>query len=124
MGELTDAGMISPQTIGNRTHLAITQEGAQTLQYFGSRISESIRQEIDAYFQEHEMALRNDVAVQSHYYKSTSGEYEAHLVAKEHDITLIDLTLSVPTEEIASSICDNWQTKSEAIYQYLTRELF
>ncbi len=124
VGELTDAGMVSPRIIGNRTHLAITQEGIQTLHYFGSRIGESIKKDIDSYFQEHEMALRNDVSVQSHYYKSTSGEYEAQLVAKEHDITLINLTLSVPTEEIAASICDNWQTKSESVYQYLTRELF
>ncbi len=124
ISELTDAGMISPQAMGNRTHLVITQEGVQTLHYFDNRIGESIKQDIDAYFREHEMALRNDVAVQSHYYKSTSGEYEAHLVAKERDISLVDLTLSVPTEEIAASICDNWQTKSESIYQYLTQELF
>lgn len=124
IGELTDAGMLSPQTMGNRTHLVITQEGIQTLHYFDNRIGESIKQDIDAYFREHEMTLRNDVAVQSHYYKSTSGEYEAHLVARERDISLIDLTLSVPTEAIAAAICDNWQKKSESIYQYLTQELF
>ncbi len=124
ISELTDAGMISPKTIRNRTHLDITEEGIQTLNYFGSRIGDSIRQDIDAYFKENELALRNEVSVQGNYYKSTSGEYEAHLVAKEKGISLVDITLSVPTEEVASTICDNWQKKNENIYQYLIQELF
>lgn len=124
ISELTDAGMVSPKTIRNRTHLDITEEGIQTLNYFGNRIGDSIRQEIDNYFKENELTLRNEVSVQGNYYKSTSGEYEAHLVAKEKGISLVDITLSVPTEEVAATICDNWQTKNEGIYQYLIQELF
>lgn len=124
IAELTDAGMISSQAVGNRTQLKITEEGIETLHYFDNRINPSIKQDIDTYFQENEMTLRNEVSVQSHYYKSTSGEYEANLIAKDKDITLINLTLSVPTEEIARGICENWQTRNEKIYQYLIRELF
>ena len=124
IGELTDAGMISPQAMANRTHLVITEEGIQTLHYFGNHIGDSIKQDIDSYFQEHELALRNEVSVQGNYYKSTSGEFEARLVAKDRDISLVDITLSVPTEELAASICENWQTKNESIYQYLIQELF
>ncbi|MBE5864782.1 MAG: DUF4364 family protein [Lachnospiraceae bacterium] len=124
ISELTDAGMVSPKTIRNRTHLDITEEGIQTLNYFGNRIGDSIRQDIDSYFKENELTLRNEVAVQGNYYKSTSGEYEAHLVAKEKGISLVDITLSVPTEEVAAAICDNWQKKNENIYQYLIQELF
>ena len=32
IGELTDAGLITAQSIRNRTHLAITNEGKETLQ--------------------------------------------------------------------------------------------
>ena len=124
MSELTDAGMLSSQTIGNRTLLKITPEGSETLHFFDNRISLSIKQDIDTYFRENEMTLRNEVSVQSHYYKSTSGEYEANLIAKDKNITLINLTLSVPTEEIARGICENWQPKNEQIYQYLIQELF
>lgn len=124
ISELTDAGMISSQAIGNRTHLAITEEGIQTLHYFDNRIGDSIKQDIDTFFQENELTLRNEVSVQSNYYKSTSGEFEAHLVAKDRNIDLVDITLSVPTEELASTICDNWQSKNQSIYQYLIQELF
>lgn len=124
INELTDAGMLSPQSIRNRTHLAITEEGRETLNFFQNRISDAIKHDIDTYFRENEFTLRNEVSVLGDYYKSTSGEYEAHLVAKDRGIRLIDITLSVPSEELASSICDNWQKKNQEIYQYLTKELF
>ncbi len=124
INELTDAGMISPRSIRNRTHLAITEEGKETLNFFENRISDAIKKDIDTYFCENEFSLRNEVSVLGDYYKSTSGEYEAHLIAKDRGIKLVDITLSVPSEELAASICDNWQNKNQEIYMYLTKELF
>lgn len=124
ISELIDTNLITAQSIRNRTHLAITDEGRETLHFFGNRISDAIKQDIDSYFSEKEFDLRNEVAVQGDYYKSTSGEYEAHLVAKERGNTLVDITLSVPTPELASAICDNWQKKNQDIYKYLIEQLF
>lgn len=124
VSELTDAGLISTQSIRNRTHLSITEEGKETLNFFSNRISDAIKEDINTYFAENEFTLRNEVSVQGDYYKSTSGEYEAHLVAKERDINLVEITLSVPVEEVAAAICDNWQNKNQEIYKYLIQELF
>ena len=125
--ELIDNGLISVssnQQAHNRTHLYITAEGRDTLRFFGNRISDTIKNEIEDYFRENAFELKNELAVYGDYYKATTGEYEAHLVVQDRDIRLMDLTLSVPTEEIAEHICDTWQEKSEEVYQYLSRELF
>lgn len=124
IGDLIDAGFITSQTIRNRTHLIMTKEGAQTLAFFSNQISSSIKKDIDEYLKGNELELRNEVSVFSDYYKSTTGEYEAHLVAKDKNINLIDITISVPVEETAVSICDNWQKKNQEIYQYLIGQLF
>ncbi len=124
ISELTDAGMIDTRSTNNRTHLTITEEGRETLQYFENRINDTIKEEIKTYFLEKELALREEVSVLGDYYKATSGEYEAHLIAKERGVNLIDLTLSVPSKELAASICDNWQKKNQEIYQYLIEQLF
>ncbi len=124
IGELTDAGLVTAQSIRNRTHLAITNEGKETLNFFENQINDSIKADIDAFFRENEIHLRNEVSILSDYYKSTSGEFEAHLVAKEKGVNLVDITISVPSEETASSICDNWQKKNQEIYQYLIGQLF
>lgn len=122
--ELTEADMISTNTVRNRTHLYLNEEGRETLQFFENRISDAIKNDIQEYLAKNEFALRNEVSVIGKYYKSTSGEYEANLVAKDRDICLVNITLSVPTEEMAAAICDNWQEKNQAIYQYLTSQLF
>ncbi len=124
IGELIDAGLITAQSIRNRTHLSITKEGAETVSFFGNQITGSIKADIDHFFAENEIHLRNESSILADYYKSTSGEYEAHLTAKEKGIKLVDITLSVPSEETAAAICDNWQNKNQDIYQYLIRQLF
>ena len=122
--ELTDTGLVDARTVRNRTQLLLTKDGKQTLDFFSQQISASIRQEIDEYLKENEMELRNEVSILADYYKSTSGEYEAHLKAKEGNVTLVDLIISVPVEETAAAICDNWQEKNQEIYQYLIEQLF
>ncbi len=125
INELSDAHMISLETIRNRTHLSITAEGQETLKFFQNLINYAIKQDIDDYFRENEYVLRNEVSVLGdYYYSAKAGGYEAHLVAKDRDISLVDLRISVPTEEIAAAICDNWQKKNQEIYQYLVGLLF
>ncbi len=124
ISELTEAGLISAQSIRNRTHLLITAEGLNTLSFFENRISDTIKKEVNAFFKDNEMELRNEVSILADYYKSTTGDYDAHLVAKEKKVKLVDITLSVPTEESAAAICDNWQRKNQQIYQYLIQQLF
>lgn len=124
IGELTEAGLLTAQSIRNRTHLSITKEGQETLKFFENQIGDSIKADINDFFRENEIDLRNEVSILSDYYKSTSGEYEAHLTAKEKGVNLVDITISVPSEETASSICDNWQRKNQDIYQYLIAQLF
>ncbi len=124
IGELSDANMIHSQTTNNRTLLTITEEGRETLNYFENRISDTIKEEILTYFRDNEFDLLDEVSVQSNYYKSTTGDYEAHLIAKERGANLIELKLSVPDKETATTICDNWQDKNQDIYQYIIKQLF
>lgn len=124
ISELCQASMITAQAAGNRTYLTLTREGSSALAFFENNISETIKEEIADFFREHEIAMRNEAAILADYYKTTNGEYQAHLIAREKNTTLVELTLSVPTEEAAAAICDNWQRKNQDIYQYLAQQLF
>ncbi len=125
MADLIEAELIESESIGNRTYLKITEDGMSTLDFFANRLSPDIKNDIDLYLLENEFELRNEVSILSNYYKSaTSGEYEAHLIAKEKDVIIVDMKLSVPLADMAASICENWNKKNEQIYQYLTEQLF
>lgn len=124
IAELIDADLVEAKSNRNRTHLLITDEGRETLSYFENRINDSIKKEINTFFNDNEMEMRNEVSILSDYYKAVSGEYEAHLLAKEKDVKIVEITLSVPDEDTASAICANWQKKNQDIYQYIIGQLF
>ena len=123
IGELIDDGLLTSVTARNRSYLSITDEGRQTLNYFKNQIDRDIRTDIDAFLKEHGFELRNENSVLASYRKAASGEYEARLIAADKGITLVDLTLSVPLEDTAATICDNWQNRNQEIYQYLMSQL-
>lgn len=124
LSDLSDAAFVREDIIGNRTLLTLTEEGLQTLNYFENRISPQIKEEVDSYLEQNRLQLKAEVSVQSQYYKTTMNEFAADLIAKDNNNVLVSLSLTVPTEEIAASICANWQKKNQEIYKYLTEQLF
>lgn len=122
--ELSDTNMIEEKTIRNRTQLFITEEGKDTLQFFENRISSEIKKDVDTFLSEKSVSIKNEASILADYHKSPGGDYKAHLVALEKKQTLVDITLSVPTEDIASAICVKWEEKNQEIYQYLIEQLF
>ena len=121
--ELASSSLISEKTMANRTYLELTDEGAQTLEFFGNRINPSIRQEIDDYLKANSLKLRNESAILGDYKKTAENEYTVELMIKENGHNLLDLKLPVPTEEMAQAMIDNWQKQSQDIYQYLFNRL-
>ena len=80
--------------------------------------------DIDSFLADKNLELRSESSITADFYKSTNGEYETHLIAMEKDSELISIKLSIPTKEMAQTICDSWYTKNQQIYKYLMQELF
>lgn len=123
ISELLEANFVRVETVHNTSLYHITDEGRNTLEYFGRKISDAIKEDIEFFLHEHKYELRNEVSMRSDYYKTASGEYAARCLVKEKDSTLIELTLTVPLEEQAASICNNWKQKNQELYSYLMQEL-
>lgn len=123
--ELEETNMIENQLIAQRSFVTITEEGIATLQLLEEDLNSTLKKDIDQNLYKKKLALQNELSINATYDKSTlSNEYEAHLTAIEGNVTLIDLTISIPTQKLAESVCKNWKKKSESIYQYLTEQLF
>lgn len=122
--QLEESSMIQGKTMRNRTQLSLTDEGISTLAFFEGRLSHEIKDDIDSYLKSQSYILREEISVGGDYSQSPDGGYSVHLFALERTQPLIEVTLQVPTEAIASSICQNWQAKNQDIYQYIIGQLF
>ena len=115
IGELLDAGMITEQLINERSHFSLTEEGAQTLAFFQGNISDITKEEINTYLRENKLELISELSVTANYDRSSTGEFEAHLLAKEKGIPLVEITYSDKTDQGSVRL-------AKAFYQSIGKE--
>lgn len=123
ISELCEAELVREEVTHNRTLYHLTEDGAQSIQFFKNKISKEIQNDIDYFMKEKKYELKNETAVKANYYKNTAGEYSVRCQVLESSEPLIDLTLSVPSENEANNIVNNWQRKNQQIYAWLMTQL-
>ncbi len=123
LSELAETGLAQIHTVRNSTYYEMTEQGKDTLNYFGNMVSSAILEDMDRYFKENAIALRDETSVRADYFENNHEEYSVRLRVMEKEAPIIDLTLSVPTEAQANSICNHWKEKNQKIYAYLMQEL-
>lgn len=123
LSNMLESGLIEAKTIRNSTHYSMTVSGKETLEYFGNDVSDGIKSDIEEYFKKNKLQMRNENAVIADYYRTKNNEFTAQLQVKERDAMLVEVELTVPFEQQAIVLCDNWKKKSQQIYSYLIKEL-
>ncbi|MDO4343624.1 MAG: DUF4364 family protein [Eubacteriales bacterium] len=123
LSEMLESGLIEAKTIRNSTHYAMTESGRETLEYFGNDVSSGIRRDIEEYFRKNKLKMRNENSVIADYHRTKTNEFTAQLQVKEKNAVLVEVSLTVPLEQQAIVLCDNWKKKSQQIYGYLVSEL-
>ncbi len=123
LSELETASLISIETIHNTSRYQITEEGENTLEFFDKKIPSVIVEDIEKYLKDNRFKMRSEVSNTADYYRSTSGEYTVHSEVREGKTMLLSLDISVPDEEQAKVMSNNWKDKSADIYGYLLKAL-
>ena len=123
LSELVDDRYISIQETKNNSLYRITPEGKETLSFFYQNISRNIRDDIDMYLSEQKYALREEVSNIADYYEVKKNEFVCELKVIERDTTVIEVRITVPTEDNAKTICSRWRSKNADIYAYVIKVL-
>lgn len=119
ISDLLDAELIRTESTHNNTHYYITAAGKETLNLLKDKISDAIELDINNYFAENKLELRNDNSIIADYYRTPNRDFAVRCQYRKKDTNLIDLTLSVRTKEQAEAICNNWKKQNEDVYIYL-----
>lgn len=123
LNELLESNLIRVETIRNTSRYEMTKEGEEVLYYFGNKISEAIVEDMDQFLKDNKFKLRNETGIVSDYYKSTDHDYVVHCEVREGKAILLEVNVTVPVEEQASAMCDNWKNHSQEIYAYIMKNL-
>lgn len=123
ISEMVEAGFLREETTHNRTLYHLTQEGTDTIHFFKNNISSAIQQDIDMFFAEKSYDLKNEVSIKADYYQTKNLEFAVRCQILENGSSLIDMTLTVPTEEEATSVANNWNKKNQEVYAQIIASL-
>lgn len=123
LGIIQDDGLIDVESSRSNTSYTITDLGREMLEFFGNKVSDEIKTEINDYLKKNKYELKQAANVVSEYYRTTAGDYAVHCCVKENGYSLIDLTVSVPDEDVADSMCGKWKEKSQAIYEFIIKNM-
>lgn len=121
--ELCDTRFIETRIIMNGPHLAILEDGENTLRMFSDRISQGIKNDVYEYFKANSLETKSSLNVNTNYYRATRSEYVAELSLKEEGSELLMLKISMPTEEAVRAMCENFEGKSEELYNLIVDKL-
>lgn len=104
---LLDSGLILSESVHGNTLYYLTEEGRQTLSYFGDKISDSIKDDVLDFLENANLYYDEPVAA-SGYEKTGDNKYDVTCSIRNRKKTLLQIVLSVSTEEQADAICRNW----------------
>ncbi len=121
--ELKTADLIREENTHNRTLYHLTDDGAETLNFFHKEISADIRSDIKKFFNEKKYDLKTETAVQADYYENVNREYTVRCRIVERGAPLLDLSLTVPSESEAEKVSNNWTTRNEEVYAMIMEKL-
>ena len=123
LSEMEETGLVTVSNSHNSSLYHMTDSGKDTLHYFGNKVSDAIRRDIEAYLTEKKVEIRNDLSITADYFPGKGSDYLVRCQVREQKSTLIDLTISVPSEKQAGSVCNHWKEKSQEIYAYVMKSL-
>ena len=122
ISELTDSELIKVKTVRNSSYFQITPQGKQTLSYFEDQISDGIKKDIADFFKENIIQIREELSDTADYYKGQEEGYQVRCRLRQNNLSLVDLTIAVPTEDAAKAVCLNWKEKRQSICAQRSRD--
>lgn len=116
LNDLCANGQAIREADGDQHVYAITPAGEEALLLFGNRVPGSIRQYIAEKGLLWQARLKEGEQYPHQIRKTEKGEWVLSLGVQEKDAPLMQLTLSLPSYEMAAQMAKNWPEKASAFY--------
>lgn len=123
ISSLERSEMIASFSTNNNTYHAINEKGEESLRLFPEKISDGINSDINSYFAQNGLSIKEDNAITADYIRLHDTLYLVSLRKRENNNIIIDLSFAVSNEDAAKSICTNWRVKHTDVYAAIMDEL-
>nr|WP_225877845.1 DUF4364 family protein [Alkalibacter mobilis] len=100
----------------NTDYYSISDKGRETLSLFSDRIPTYIKEILDIFIRQNKDKVLKEVKNVATYKITGDGEFEVRLTLVENDVSLINISISVPNKAQARFISENWEKNGQTMY--------
>lgn len=123
LNDLCANGQALREADGAKHVYAITPAGLEALAFFGNRVPVSIRQYVEEKGLLWQARLKESEQYPCQIRKTEKGDFVLSLSVQEKDAPLMQLTLSLPSYEMAARMARGWAGNASAFYASAIRLL-
>ena len=118
LSELEGAGWLEKTREQNNTRYTLTDDGEEVVNYFITRISDEVKNEINTYVHENNRRIRAEYAVTANYFPELNGDFLVKCgLCDDSGATLMEISVSVVSKNQAQNICRNWKKNVNQYYR-------
>lgn len=123
LNALMDDEMIQTNQTHATSYYTITPRGQEILDDCQAHLPHGTKLEIRQYLRERKIQILESTSVRSDYTKVSTYEYRVKGTVMERGSVLFEISLSVPTEEMAVEMCLNFKKNNDEIFGFLLKTL-
>ncbi len=122
LSDLCDAKFVKLNSKNGNEYYSISEAGNAALEMFGEKLPDYFTNEIATNFSYFKKELKRQRELLGHYYKR-NDEFIVSLQVMENESVIFNLSINVPTENLAKNICKKWDSNPEEIFSNIIKTL-
>lgn len=123
LAELTETKLIEEHKTKTSICYKATKDGLEALNSFINDISDNHKKEIDKYIKDNKIKLKEGSVILSNFTDGKANNYQISLQIAENPDEMFKILIDVPTVDVATTMCENWNVKAKNIYTYVIKQL-
>lgn len=114
----------SEKTESGRTFYTITESGSDSIKRLKTiKISKDLQKEIDDFLKEKGLKYNDENSTPCYYMLNANRSYDVTCKIIDNDETLMSITVSVPTEDQALKVRENWRKNKNDLFKMVMEKL-
>jgi hypothetical protein len=123
LSDLCDAKFTVLKSNNGNEYYSVAEAGKAALKMFGDKLPEYFVKEVEKNFLHIKKHIKKQRELFGYYYKRKDDEYIVSLQVMENSTAIFNLSINVPSEDIAKNIIKKWEISPESIFGQIMNAL-
>ena len=123
LSDLCDAKFTVLKSYNGNEYYSVAEPGKAALEMFSDKLPEYFIKDVEKNFLHIKKQIKKQRELFGYYYKRKDDEYIVSLQVTENSTTIFNLSINVPSEDMAKNIIKKWEISPENIFGQIMNTL-